>query len=77
MLAILPADLDRFSAICQRERCPFAVLGTMNDSGRLEVRDPQTGDNPVAMDMHALLGKPPQTEMTIGPVAAHRTGGQI
>ena len=27
VLAIAPVDLDRFRAICERERCPFAVLG--------------------------------------------------
>ena len=25
VLAIAPIDLDRFRAICERERCPFAV----------------------------------------------------
>ena len=27
VLAIQPSDLDTFTAICARERCPFAVLG--------------------------------------------------
>ena len=27
VLAIAPADLDRFRALCERERCPFAVVG--------------------------------------------------
>ena len=27
VLAIAPADLPRFQAICERERCPFAVVG--------------------------------------------------
>ena len=27
VLAIAPADLERFRAICERERCPFAVVG--------------------------------------------------
>ena len=31
MLAIVPQQLDRFLALCRKERCPCAVLGrTMN-----------------------------------------------
>ena len=60
VLAILPADLARFEAICQRERCPFAVLGTATDDGQLRVRDELMGNNPVDMKMEVLLGKPPR-----------------
>ena len=41
VLAIAPTDLDRFRQICERERCPFAVLGTATDDGRLVVEDSQ------------------------------------
>ena len=34
VLAIAPADLERFRAICERERCPFAVVGRANAHGR-------------------------------------------
>ena len=37
VLAIEPADLDWFAAVCVRERCPYAVLGSLDDSGRLIV----------------------------------------
>ena len=30
VLAIAPAALPAFEAICERERCPFAVVGTAN-----------------------------------------------
>lgn len=61
MIAVMPEDMHTLAAICERERCIYAVIGSMDDSGILEVRDSRTGDNPVEMDMHALLGKPPQT----------------
>ncbi|MBI2510215.1 MAG: phosphoribosylformylglycinamidine synthase, partial [Betaproteobacteria bacterium] len=35
VLAIAPADLQRFAAICERERCPYAVLGTVTADTRL------------------------------------------
>ncbi len=34
VLAIAPADLERFRAICERERCPFAVVGARECRGR-------------------------------------------
>ena len=38
VLAIPPAQLDRFKAICERERCPYAVVGTATADGRLHRR---------------------------------------
>jgi len=40
VLAIAPAALPAFAAICERERCPFAVVGTASADGRLVVADP-------------------------------------
>ncbi|HEX7486290.1 MAG TPA: phosphoribosylformylglycinamidine synthase, partial [Vicinamibacterales bacterium] len=60
VLAIAPGSLDLFRAICERERCPFAVVGETTRAQRLEVRDPLFGNKPVDMDLPALLGKPPR-----------------
>ena len=60
VLAIAPRDLDRFRAICERERCPFAVVGEATGDGRLVVTDPAFGNQPVNMDLAVLLGKPPK-----------------
>jgi phosphoribosylformylglycinamidine synthase len=61
VLAIAPESLERFRAICGRERCPFAVVGEATDDHRLVVRDAVFGNTPVDMDLPALLGKPPKT----------------
>ncbi|MDR2113426.1 MAG: phosphoribosylformylglycinamidine synthase, partial [Candidatus Accumulibacter sp.] len=60
VLAIPPARLPEFAAMCARERCPFAVVGVATDDKRLLVADRHFGDTPVDMDMDALLGKPPR-----------------
>jgi len=60
VLAIAPGSLARFTAICERERCPFAVLGTATADDQLRVDDSHFGDVPVDMNMEALLGKPPR-----------------
>ncbi len=60
VLAVHPSRLDEFSALCQRERCPFAVLGEASGDGQLIVKDEHFGNNPVDMPMEVLLGKPPR-----------------
>ena len=60
VVAIAPADLDWFAAACARERCPFAVLGALDDTRRLVVTDRHTGETPVDMPLETLLGKAPQ-----------------
>ena len=60
MLAVLPQDLVRFEAICVRERCPFAVLGTATAEMQLRVEDGHFGNVPVDMDLDVVLGKPPR-----------------
>ena len=37
--------LEQFGAIAERERCPFAVIGEIDGSGRLVVRDPLFRDD--------------------------------
>ena len=60
VLAIRPDSLELFQAICERERCPFAVVGTATVEEQLVVADPLFGNQPVAMDLSVLLGKPPK-----------------
>ena len=60
VLAIAPKELERFRAICERERCPFAVVGTATADGQLQVHDRVFDNNPVDMEMSVLLGKPPK-----------------
>ena len=60
VLAVAPEGLERFRALCERERCPFAVVGVATDDGRLVVEDPRFRNTPVEMDLSVLLGKPPR-----------------
>ncbi|MCC7328606.1 MAG: phosphoribosylformylglycinamidine synthase [Gammaproteobacteria bacterium] len=61
VLAIAPEDLDWFRATCERECCPFAVLGSADDSRQLTVVDRLLGEVPVDMPLEVLLGRPPRT----------------
>ncbi len=62
VLAIRPESLQLFRAICERERCPFAVVGEATAQQQLTVIDPAFGDHPLPVDMElaVLLGKPPK-----------------
>jgi phosphoribosylformylglycinamidine synthase len=60
VLAVAPASVALFSALCERERCPFAVVGEITADGRLVVTDAKLGNVPVDMPIDVLLGKPPR-----------------
>ncbi|MFC3457717.1 phosphoribosylformylglycinamidine synthase [Massilia haematophila] len=65
VLAISPTDLTKFASLCERERCPFAVVGVATEERQLRVIDPEMGNNPVDMPMEVLLGKPPKMQRTV------------
>lgn len=80
VLSILEKDLDTFRAICERERCPFAVVGTATDDGHLKVRDDLFSNNPVDLPLNVLLGKPPKTtrsDKTVAPSKKPFNAGNI
>lgn len=60
VLAVGPADFERFQAICERERCPFAVVGEATAEPQLTVTDSHFGNSPVDMPLEVLLGKAPR-----------------
>jgi phosphoribosylformylglycinamidine synthase len=69
VLAIGPESLKAFSAICERERCPFAVLGNATADGHLLVFDKKFDNNPVDIDLSIVLGKPPKMLRDVKRVA--------
>src|SRR6202046_4132194 len=60
VLALVPGSIAQFAALCERERCPFAVVGEITADGRLVVSDPQLPGTPVDMPIEVLLGKAPR-----------------
>jgi phosphoribosylformylglycinamidine synthase len=60
VLAIAPESSNRFTALCERERCLFAVLGEATDDGHLTVNDPEFSNRPVDLPLEVLLGKAPK-----------------
>jgi phosphoribosylformylglycinamidine synthase len=60
VLAIGPERLADFKALCERERCPFAVIGEATEERQLIVKDDHFKNRPVDMPMDVLLGKAPK-----------------
>src|SRR6185436_11363932 len=71
VLAIDASRLDEFGALCERERCPFAIVGRAGDDHTLVVEDPLFGNRAVDMPLDVLLGKPPRMQRD---VARRRAG---
>ncbi len=65
VLAIAPERLDEFRAFCERERCPFAVVGVAIEEDQIIVHDTEFDNNPVNMPLSVLLGKPPKMTRTV------------
>jgi phosphoribosylformylglycinamidine synthase len=61
VLAISQEDLAIFEAICERERCPWAVVGEVTIDEHLTVGDGLFDNLPVDMPMSLLFGKAPKT----------------
>ena len=60
VMAIAQDRFADFKALCERERCPFAVVGSASDDGWLKVEDPKFGNHPVDMHLDVVFGKPPK-----------------
>ena len=60
VLAINRNRLPDFQRLCERERCPFAVVGEARADAQLVVEDSERGGRPVDMPLEVLLGKPPR-----------------
>ncbi|HEX5769047.1 MAG TPA: phosphoribosylformylglycinamidine synthase, partial [Burkholderiales bacterium] len=73
VLAVSPGNLALFSALCERERCPFAVLGTATGDGRLLVTDALLEKPPVDVELAMILGKPPKLLRDVKRLPAART----
>jgi phosphoribosylformylglycinamidine synthase len=70
VLAIDAKDLDIFQSLCERERCPFAVVGEATAERQLQLTDSkqELGSDesmPIDMPMEVLLGKPPRMHRNV------------
>jgi phosphoribosylformylglycinamidine synthase len=60
VLAVAPERLDVLRDLCERERCPYAVLGRATHDGVLVVTDRELGDTPIELPLSLLFGNAPK-----------------
>ncbi|NMH59692.1 phosphoribosylformylglycinamidine synthase [Alteromonas ponticola] len=69
VLSVAPANLDRFVAICERERAPFAIVGEATEESHLLLNDSHFDNQPIDMPLDVLLGKPPKMHRDVQSAA--------
>ena len=60
VMAVAAADVQQFTEICERERCPYAIVGEAQADRRLTLTDEEFGNLPVDLPLSTLFGKPPK-----------------
>ncbi len=70
VLTIAPDRIDAFAKLCERERCPFAIVGHTTADGQLIVSDSLHKTQPVDMPLDVLLGKPPRMTRDVKSIAS-------
>jgi len=72
VLAVATKRLAAFVAICERERCPYAIIGEATRAKRLLLTDTHFGDTPIDLPISLLLGKPPRMLRTAARIEFQR-----
>lgn len=70
VMAIHDDDIERFGELCDRERCPYAIIGTATTEQQLLLGDEHFEDTPIDMPLDVLLGKPPKMLREVGHTSA-------
>ncbi len=65
VVALSPEQLPVFKFLCERERCPFAVVGMATQETVLVLENGPGGERSIDMPMEVLLGKPPKVHKDV------------
>ncbi len=65
VLAINDRNLKTFEKICERERCPFSVVGVATEEKIISVHDNHFENDPVQMPMSVLFGNTPKLKKSV------------
>lgn len=71
VLAVTASDLEVFTQLCHRERCPYAIVGETTAKKHLRLHDEHFDNNPIDLPMELLFGKPPKMHREVSTSAVH------
>jgi len=72
VMAVDQNRLDEFKAICERERCPYAIVGEATDEHHLILGDAHFDNNPIDMPMPLLFGNSPKMLRDVKHLPFHK-----
>ena len=61
VIAIKEKNVSLFSAICEKERAPFSILGEATEKPHLSLEDAYFNNKPIDIEMNLLFGSSPKT----------------
>ncbi len=65
VLVLRPGTESTFAALCERERCPWAVVGSLTDGDRLLVTDQTLENSAVDLPLSLLFGDVPPMQRQV------------
>lgn len=68
VLSVDPESLELFEQLCNRERCPFAVVGEAISDKHITLNDEYFDNKPVDLPMRLLFGNTPQMHIDVKTV---------
>ncbi|WP_150464213.1 phosphoribosylformylglycinamidine synthase [Francisella sp. XLW-1] len=68
VLSVDPQSLEFFEQLCNRERCPFAVVGEAISEKHITLNDEYFDNKPVDLPMGLLFGNTPQMHIDVKTV---------
>ena len=65
VLAIEKDDLEKFKTICNREKCPYSIVGSFTKQKKLKLIDKNLIENSIDLDMDFIFGAKEQLKRTL------------
>ncbi|QXC37138.1 phosphoribosylformylglycinamidine synthase [Aeromonas jandaei] len=77
VLAVAREKLPLFKALCERERAPYAVIGTATEEKHLTLSDQHFDNHPIDLPLDVLLGKTPKMHRDVASLPAQGKALQL
>ncbi|MGL6164260.1 MAG: AIR synthase-related protein, partial [Aeromonas veronii] len=77
VLAVAQDKLPLFKALCERERAPYAVIGTATEEKHLTLSDSHFDNQPIDLPLDVLLGKAPKMHRDVVTLPAQGKALQL
>ena len=65
VLAIEEKEIRKFKNICEREKCPFSIVGSFTEEKKLLLRDKNLNENSINLDMNFIFGAKEQLKRNL------------